>query len=65
MPGQALSTLLAILCILFSLGLISFLVGSYVYKRMHNLPTGDCACSHINAKKILKEYRKKKSNSHE
>ena len=60
MQEQVLSTLLAIICILFSLGLISFLVGSYVYKRKHNLPTGDCAACHINVKKILKEYHKNK-----
>ena len=59
MSEETLSTLLAVLCILFSLGLISYLVGSYVYKRKHNLPTGDCACCQINAKKILKQYRKK------
>ena len=60
MQEQALSTLLAVICILFSLGLIGYLVGSYVYKRKHNLPTGDCACCHINTKKILKQYRKNK-----
>ena len=62
MSEQALSTLLAVICILFSLGLISFLVGSYVYKRKHNLPTGDCACCHTNVKKLLKKYHKQKEN---
>ena len=60
MSAEALSTLLAVICILFSLGLISFLVGSYFYKRKHNLPTGDCACCHTNVKKLLKEYHKNK-----
>ena len=61
MSGQAISILLAIICVTSSLVLIGALVGSYVYKRKHNLPTGDCACCHINTKKILKKYHKSKS----
>ena len=60
MNETAVSILLAIICILFSLSLIGFLVGRFVYRRMHNLPTGDCECCHINPKKILKEYHKNK-----
>lgn len=60
MSEQALSILLAIICTLISLGLIGYLVGSYVYKRKHNLPTGDCACCHINTKRLLKQYRKER-----
>ena len=60
MSSEALSILLAIICIVFSLALIGTLVSRYVYKRMHHLPTGDCQCCQINTKKILKEYRKKK-----
>ena len=59
MSNEALSILLAILCIVFSLSLIGTLVGRYVYKRMHDLPTGDCACCHKNTKKLLKKYHKK------
>ena len=60
MNEQAVSILLAIICILFSLSLIGFLVGRYIYRRAHNLPTGDCECCHINTKKILKKYHKYK-----
>lgn len=60
MNEQAVSILLAIICILFSLSLIGFLVVRYMYRRAHNLPTGDCECCHINAKRILKQYRKNK-----
>ena len=58
MSGQAISLLLAILTIISSLALIGFLVGIYVYKRKHNLPTVDCACCHKSTKKLLKEYHK-------
>ena len=60
MSQETVSIILAIACILFSLFLIGTLVGRYIYKRMHNLPTGDCACCQINTKKILKQYRKNK-----
>lgn len=59
MSSEALSILVAILCIVFSLTLIGTLVGRYVYKRMHGLPTGDCEACHINTKKLLKKYHKK------
>ena len=36
MSETALSILLAILCITFSVGLIGFLIASYIYKRKHN-----------------------------
>ena len=60
MNEQAVSILLAIICVLFSLSLIGFLVGRYVYRRAHGLSTGDCECCHINTKKLLKQYRKNK-----
>lgn len=60
MSDLTVSIILAIICILFSLSLIGLLVGRYVYKRMHGLPTGDCAACHINTKKLLKQYHKDK-----
>lgn len=59
MPEETVSILLAVFTILFSLCLIGTLVGRYVYKRKHHLPTGDCACCHINTKKLLRKYHKK------
>ena len=58
MSETALSILLAILCITFSVGLIGFLIARYIYKRKHNLPTGDCAYCHKGTKKMLDEYHK-------
>lgn len=35
------------------------IIGSYVYKKAHHIPTGDCAYCHAKSQKLLKEYRKK------
>lgn len=32
------------------------IIGSYIHKKVHHLPTGDCACCHVSKKQILKEY---------
>ena len=64
MSGQAISILLAVLVTLFSLFLIGYLVGSYIYKRKHHLPTGDCAYCHKGKDKLLKDYRKFYGNNH-
>ena len=61
MNEETVSVILAIICILFSVSLIGFLVGRFVYRRRHGLPTGDCECCHIKTKKMLKKYRKNKS----
>ena len=42
-----------------SISFIGFLIGRYIYRLIHHLPTGDCACCHKNSKKLLKEYHKK------
>ena len=59
MSGDTLSIWLAVIvaavCVIF----IGSLIGSYIYRRKHNLPTGDCAYCHANKNKILKEYHKK------
>ena len=60
MNETVVSILLAVVCILFSLSLIGYLIGKYVYRRTHGLPTGDCECCHINTKKLLKQYHKYK-----
>ena len=58
MNGTLLSTLLVIVCTIFSLSLIGYLIGSYIYKRKHHLPTGDCSYCHKKKGQILKDYRK-------
>ena len=37
---------------------IATLIGVYLYKKAHHLPTGECACCHKNSKKLVKEYHK-------
>ena len=34
------------------------LIASYIYKKVHHLPTGDCAYCHKGSKQLLKEYHK-------
>ena len=34
------------------------ILGVYIYKKTHHLPTGECACCHKSKKQLLKEYRK-------
>ena len=38
------------------------LIGTYIYKKIHNIPTGDCAECHKNTKRLLKEYHKMYKN---
>ena len=50
--------------VLVLVAIIAFLVaiiGTYIYKRVHHMPTGDCACCCKNKKKLLKQYHKKYS----
>ncbi len=47
--------------ILVIVGLVVFftsLLASYIYKKIHHIPTGDCAYCHAKSKKMLKQYRK-------
>lgn len=30
----------------------------YVYKKAHNIPTGECACCHTSGKRLVKQYHK-------
>ena len=47
-----------ILVLVAVVGFIAVMIGIYVYKKAHHLPTGECACCHKSAKKMLKEYHK-------
>ena len=33
-------------------------IGVYIYKKIHHIPTGDCACCHKSTKQLLKQYHK-------
>lgn len=37
---------------------LGFVIGRYIYKKVHHLPTGECECCHKSSKQLLKEYRK-------
>ena len=50
-----LEVLVLVLAALF----VAAILGTYIYKRVHHMPTGDCASCHTNTKKLLKQYRKK------
>ena len=63
MTEQAISILLAVICTLFSLSLIGVLVGRFIYKIKHHLPTGDCAYCHKSKSQMLKDYHKRYSNN--
>ena len=58
MSSEAISILLIVVTVIFSASLIGFLLGRYIYRRVHNLPTGECGMCHKNKKQLLKEYHK-------
>ena len=47
-----------ILTIVLTLAFLAMVIGIYIYKRVHHLPTGDCACCHKSKKQLLKDYYK-------
>ena len=50
--------LLEILVLTLSIGFVLTLLGIYIYKKVHHLPTGECAMCHKSKKQLLKEYHK-------
>ena len=49
---------LEILVIALAIVFVATIISIYIYKKVHHMPTGDCACCHANTKKLLKQYRK-------
>ena len=47
-----------ILTIVLTFAFLAMVIGVYIYKRAHHLPTGDCACCHKSKKQLLKDYYK-------
>ena len=47
-----------ILVIVATIIFLSAVIGVYIYKRVHHLPTGDCAYCHKSKKQLLKEFHK-------
>ena len=54
-----LEILVLVLAVLF----VAAILGTYIYKRIHHIPTGDCAECRKGSKKLLKEYHKMYSNN--
>ena len=50
--------LVEVLVLIAVIAFIATIVGVYIYKKTHHLPTGECACCHKSSKKLLKEYYK-------
>lgn len=60
-------SLIEVIVIICTLAFVLGYIGVYIYKRMHNIPTGDCSVckKRMNkmVKKLQKEYHKQnKSN---
>ena len=47
-----------ILVLVAVVGFVATMIGIYVYKKVHHLPVGECACCHKSTKKMLKKYYK-------
>ena len=47
-----------ILVVVATLIFLSAVIGAYIYKRVHHIPTGDCAYCHKSKKQLLKEFYK-------
>ncbi len=58
MSNEAISTLLMVVTIIVLTLFFGLLIGRYIYKKIHHLPTGECACCHKSKKQLLKEYHK-------
>ena len=52
------NAILILVTVTFVVLLFGYLIGSYIYKKKHHLPMGDCACCHKSKKQLLKEYHK-------
>ena len=49
---------LEIIVIVAVVAFLGFIIGRYIYKRVHHLPTGECECCHKSKQQLLKEYHK-------
>lgn len=50
--------LIEILLIVFCVLVVISVIGSYVYKKIRHLPTGECACCQKKMKKDFNKIRK-------
>lgn len=47
-----------ILVVVIIIAFLGFVVGRYIYKKAHHMPTGECECCHKSKKQLLNEYHK-------
>ena len=52
---------LEILVIGITILFLGFVLGRYIYKKIHHLPTGECECCHKSKEQLLAEYHKYES----
>jgi hypothetical protein len=45
-----------LIVLLAAIGFVLTILGIYIYKKLHHLPTGECAMCHKSKKQLLKEY---------
>ena len=51
-------TLISVLVVLVSALFVLVNVGYFIYKKVNNLPTGECTYCRKGSKKLIKEYHK-------
>ena len=47
-----------IITLVLTIVFLAAVIGVYIYKKIHHLPTGDCAYCHKDKKQLLKDYYK-------
>ena len=52
-------TILTIVVISLIVAFFGFLIGRYIYKKSHHLPTGECAACASKKNNWVKQYHKK------
>ena len=56
---DVLSTSIAVVVAILSIAFIGTLIGIYIYKKAHHIPTGECAHCHASKNSLVKAYHKK------
>ena len=51
-----------VLVLIAAISFVMLILGRYIYKKVHHMPTGECAYCHSKSKKMLKQYHKMYAN---
>lgn len=51
-------TLIEIIVIICIILIFVAVIGSYIYKRIHHMPTGECACCKKKMQRAMKQMKK-------